>query len=219
MSVLIFRLEGPQQSWGTRSRFEKRDTHLEPSKSGVLGLLCAALGRPRGQNLEDLAGLKMGVRVDREGRLLRDYHTAQQVRRAEKGIQNTVLSERFYLADASFLVGLEGEVPLLMQIKTALVNPVWALSLGRKSFVPSVPIWGKGPFEGSLQEVLISQPLVQRRGEKPPETLRAVMECPDGKGEPRADQPVSFALGNREFVVRHVKTEFWPLPEKETPCF
>ena len=53
----------------------------------------------------------MAVRVDREGRLMRDYHTAQNVRRADptKGTQDTVLSERFYLADADFLVGLEGD--------------------------------------------------------------------------------------------------------------
>ena len=47
MSVLLMRLAGPMQSWGTRSRFSNRDTGLEPSRSGVIGLLCAALGRPR----------------------------------------------------------------------------------------------------------------------------------------------------------------------------
>jgi len=64
------------QSWGVQSRFGVRDTGLEPSKSGVVGLLCAALGRARHEPIADLAALKMGVRVDCEGRLLRDYHTA-----------------------------------------------------------------------------------------------------------------------------------------------
>src|SRR5205823_7989735 len=102
MSVLLMRLAGPMQSWGTRSRFSNRDTGLEPSRSGVIGLLCAALGRSREEPLDDFLPLKMAVRVDREGRLLRDYHTAQDVRRADptKGTQDTVLSERFYLADA-----------------------------------------------------------------------------------------------------------------------
>jgi len=133
----------------------------------------------------------------------------------------TVLSERFFLADASFLVGLEGDKTLLLQVKSALEHPVWALSLGRKSFVPSVPILGKGPFEGTLQEVLAQQPLPLHGKINCPKTLRAVMEVPFGEGEPRADQPVSFALGNREFAVRHVKMEFWPLPgsEKEALCF
>ena len=43
MSVLLLRLAGPMQAWGTQSRFTVRDTGLEPSKSGVIGLLCAAL--------------------------------------------------------------------------------------------------------------------------------------------------------------------------------
>ena len=100
MSVLLMRLAGPMQSWGTRSRFSNRDTGLEPSRSGVIGLLCAALGRPREAPLDDFLPLKMAVRVDREGRLMRDYHTAQNVRRADpsKSTQDTVLSERFYEA-------------------------------------------------------------------------------------------------------------------------
>ena len=47
MATLLLRLQGPMQSWGTTSRFDERDTQLEPSKSGVLGLVCAALGRDR----------------------------------------------------------------------------------------------------------------------------------------------------------------------------
>src|SRR6516162_7242352 len=142
MSVLLMRLAGPMQSWGTRSRFSNRDTGLEPSRSGVIGLLCAALGRPREHPLDDFLPLKMAVRVDREGRLMRDYHTAQNVRRADtsKTPQETVLSERFYLADANFLVGLEGDRPFLKGLDTAVRTPVWVLSLGRKAFVPSLPI-------------------------------------------------------------------------------
>src|SRR5258708_39825081 len=76
MGTLLLRLAAPMQSWGTQSRFVVRDTGLEPSKSGVIGLLCAALGRPREAPVEDLAGLRMGVRVDREGVMQTDYHTA-----------------------------------------------------------------------------------------------------------------------------------------------
>ena len=47
MAVLLLRLAGQMQSWGTQSRFSNRDTDLEPSKSGVIGLLCAAMGIPR----------------------------------------------------------------------------------------------------------------------------------------------------------------------------
>src|SRR5947209_8529378 len=142
MSVLLMRLAGPMQSWGTRSRFGQRDTGLEPSRSGVVGLLCAALGRPREAPLDDFVPLTMAVRVDREGRLMRDYHTAQHVLRADttKGTQDTVLSERFYLADADFLVGLAGDRAFLDRLAAALREPVWPLFLGRKSFVPSLPV-------------------------------------------------------------------------------
>lgn len=66
------------QAWGTQSRFIVRDTGWEPSKSGVVGLLCAALGcsRDDDQTVVELASLRMGVRVDGEGALLSDYHTA-----------------------------------------------------------------------------------------------------------------------------------------------
>ena len=85
MSVhtLLFRLAGPMQSWGVQSRFTVRDTGLEPSKSGVIGLVCAALGRARNQPVDDLAALRMGVRVDREGKLAKDYHTALDVIKAK----------------------------------------------------------------------------------------------------------------------------------------
>lgn len=145
MPTLLLRLHGPMQSWGTTSRFDERDTQLEPSKSGVIGLLCAALGRDRAEPVEDLAALRMGVRVDREGAPMRDYQTATGVLiagTAKPDLGRTVVSPRFYLSDASFLVGLEGEsLPLMERLQRALRRPVWPLALGRKSFVPSLPIW------------------------------------------------------------------------------
>ncbi len=117
MATLLMRLQGPMQSWGTTSRFDERDTQLEPSKSGVLGLVCAALGRDRSEPLEDLASLRMGVRVDREGIPLRDYQTATGVLVAsgKADPRRTVVSPRHYLADAVFLVGLEGRDQALLE--------------------------------------------------------------------------------------------------------
>ena len=111
MPTLLLRLAGPMQSWGTTSRFDERDSQLEPSKSGVLGLVCAALGRYRAEPLDDLARMKMGVRVDREGLLMRDYQTIKPPYRRANGGQekkDPIVSPRYYLADATFLVGLEG---------------------------------------------------------------------------------------------------------------
>ena len=232
MSVLLMRLAGPMQSWGTRSRFTNRDTGLEPSKSGVIGLLCAALGWPRDADtfhilskqytLEEFArSLVMAVRVDREGRLMRDYHTAQNVRRADptKGTQETVVSERFYLADADFLVGLQGDGALLGHVDARLRAPVWTLYLGRKSFVPAFPV--SEPVsdsdrvqEGELLAVLSKHPWQMRYdGDKPPTSeLRGVREVSYGSGEPRQDLPLSFVSRNRRFAVRHVQDCSFPIP-------
>jgi CRISPR system Cascade subunit CasD len=214
MSVLLLRLAGPMQSWGTRSRFTNRDTGLEPSRSGVIGLLCAALGRPRDRPLDDYLPLKMAVRVDREGRLMRDYQTAQNVRRADptKGTQETVLSERFYLADADFLVGLDGDPAFLDRLDAALHRPVWPLFLGRKAFVPSRPV-SEGVIDGELIGALETHGWRKRhRSEQPPDKpLRGVVEVRYGTGEPRQDVPLSFVSRDRRFGVRHVRGHSFPI--------
>ncbi len=204
MSVLLLRLAGPMQSWGTRSRFTHRDTEREPSKSAVIGLLCAALGRPRSAPIDDLAGLRMGVRVDCEGRVERDYQTAQDVlkasgNRAKAG--ECVTSERFYLADAVFLVGLEGPRQLLETVRHAMDAPAWPLYLGRKAFVPTPPIQ-LGIADEGLEAVLGAYPYTGV-GPAPTASRRLIIEDPQD-GEPRLDQPLSFA--DRRFGVRCVRT-------------
>ena len=79
MSTLLLRLAGPLQSWGTDSKFDVRRTGREPSKSGVIGMVAAALGiqREEDERIRELAGLRFGVRADREGKLLRDYQTVK----------------------------------------------------------------------------------------------------------------------------------------------
>lgn len=202
------------QSWGTRSRFDERDTELEPSKSGVLGLLCAALGVDRSvwdtslqeglPTLASLAALKMGVRVDREGIVRRDYHTAQEVIRSDgKGVQATAVSQRYYLADAVFLVGLEGsDAALLECIQNALKTPEWSLSLGRKAFVPSKPLWlPDGVQTGELLEVLRGYPQLTAA-----EPVRLLIE--GQRGSLWMDQPLaSFEV--RRFGARFVESYPW----------
>ncbi|MDZ7296124.1 MAG: type I-E CRISPR-associated protein Cas5/CasD [candidate division KSB1 bacterium] len=213
MHTLLLRLSGPLQSWGVQSRFSIRDTGLEPSKSGVVGLLCAALGRPRSAPVDDLVALRMGVRVDQQGHLTYDYHTAQDVLKAGGGIKDTEPSRRYYLTDACFLVGLSGEDwGLIQSLHAALRNPVWPLYLGRKAFVPGEPVW----LEDGLKENLVlldalkSYPWLGRDPKFRQERLRLVYED-DAGSEVRPDQPVSFA--ERRFAPRRVSTIFVPAPE------
>lgn len=215
MPTLLLRLAGPMQSWGTTSRFDERDSQLEPSKSGVLGLVCAALGRDRAEPVDDLARLKMGVRVDREGLLMRDYQTATGVVSAagKVDMDRTVISPRFYLADAVFLVGLEGDDrALLERIHVALRAPYWPLALGRKSFPPGVPLWLKDAIcEQGLRDALLAWPrLAQPHNGQLDEPLRLVLEH-GSEGAVRLDQPVAPFV-ERRFGPRYVASEVVHVP-------
>lgn len=56
-------LEAPLQSWGHDSRFGRRDTLTFPTKSGVLGMTCAALGEsgPQTELLAEFAPLNQVI--------------------------------------------------------------------------------------------------------------------------------------------------------------
>jgi CRISPR system Cascade subunit CasD len=221
------------QAWGTQSRFSVRDTGLEPSKSAVIGLLCAALGKPRDESapeneglptLADLAALKMAVRVDRPGTMAADYHTAQNVIKASSvpgrkpKLKECEPSTRYYLADADFLVGLEGPLDLLRQLDDALANPTWPLYLGRKAFVSSVPIRtpdGLRP-DGTMPHALKAEPWFKRtERDQPDQPLRIIKEVvADARGDVRQDVPLNFVSEERSFATRQVRDEFWTVPDE-----
>lgn len=226
MHTLLMRLAGPLQSWGTRSRFDTRDTEKEPSKSGVLGIVCAAMGIDRADwnQLEPLTRLRFGVRVDHPGVLKRDFHTAQNVVRADtRGHQEVAVTERYFLSDASFLAGLESkDKDILSRIQASLQDPVWPLYLGRKSFVPSESIYLKdGLLEKSLQNALTdysySVPdsrLTEYRklnivvkgpdqGNPAHARLQLMLESEQAEGALYMDQPIA-AFAERKFGARYV---------------
>lgn len=211
MSTLLMRLEAPMQSWGVSSHFTNRDTAREPSKSGVIGLVCAALGRPRDADLTDLVSLRMGVRVDREGVLQKDFHIAQDVLLSSgKGTKDTELSDRQYLADAVFLVGLEGPQRLIKEIHDALRSPRWTLYLGRKAFAPGKSVWLKqGIREESLVEAMKNFPSLVK---DPDENMRLVLDSDDGEFV-RADVPINFS--ERRFSSRRISMKLINAPAFE----
>lgn len=222
--TLLIPLVGPIQSWGSRSRFDDRDTHMEPTKSGVIGLVCAALGRKRTEPIEDLTSLRFGVRVDAQGGLLTDFHTAQEVIRASGSGHTTVTSKRHYLVDSSFLVGLEGteaDLDLLRRVEARLRDPVWTLALGRRSCPLAVPPFFPGGSvreNRTLEEALAEEPWHPLRTlppwEQPPLQLRSLIEEPGGSIV-IADSPISFAA--RRFGLRQAKSELINCPKEEEP--
>ena len=166
-TALAFILDGPLQSWGTSSRFQRRSTDPHPSKSGVLGMIAAALGIDKyapneSEQLRPLAALHFSVyrisRVIDEERnsvlRLDDYHTVgggydekahwgnlSTPRKASGGAFGTVLTQREYLMDAVFAAVLQGPHSLLEKIASGLDNPVWGVWLGRKCCIPATPVF------------------------------------------------------------------------------
>ncbi len=232
MKTLLLRLVGPIQSWGTQSRYTIRETNLEPSKSGVIGLIYSALGKKREEeetddfdkpSLKRLANLRLGVRIDSAGAVLCDYHTVggSPPYKAEKRIylatgnlsDNAVISYRYYLSDAKFLVGLEGDENLIELLYKKISKPKQQIFLGRKSFVPSEPVWLKdGIFAKSLETALKEYPsLDDTQNQK---ELICVLETnsDDPEAIVRNDVPISYL--KRQFSIRYVKTKLLQI-EKE----
>jgi CRISPR system Cascade subunit CasD len=209
MPTLLLRMRSPMMSWGDHSRFTIRDTRREPTKSAVIGLLCAALGRPRLESVQDLAVLKMGVRVNQEGLVQCDYHTIMDSIKSSGGKGDTVISQRYYVADADYLVGLEGaDSAFLKMLDEALANPVWQLYFGRKSFVPSCPVRVEVK-DLPLRDALQSYPFHQLR--KRGDSLRHVLEVPNSL-DVRRDVPIDW--NRRLFGSRCVETIFLEIMEE-----
>lgn len=216
MTALVLRLAAPLQSWGTSSRFVRRNTDRAPSKSGIVGLLAAAQGRRRTDPIEDLVGLRIGVRIDQPGQVERDFQTARTV----DGSQAMPLSYRFYLADAVFLVAVEGEPNMLAGLQEALRRPAYPLYLGRRSCPPA------GRVEYGLRdtdvagvlagEPWLASPRVQDALGEPTIDLDIVSDQPiNPRGAIREvvqDEPLTFDPQRREHSWRTVYREPIQIP-------
>ncbi|GAA2344992.1 type I-E CRISPR-associated protein Cas5/CasD [Streptomyces kunmingensis] len=268
--VLLVRLAGPLQSWGTGSHFGvRRDTHTRPTKSGVIGLCAAALGLDRSEKLGELARIRFGVRADRPGTPVLDYHTVghgtyplrprdliTDHRRAKavaasldaatgpafghhelagwygapkyietdatSGVlvskqlsRNAMITERWYLADAAFVAGLQHPDPtVLTEIATALETPRQLLWLGRKSCPPTGTL--AGPLlHATIEDAFARTALLPDEGADDEETTAAGgppcpvawIEAPPGTpGALRVnDQPISFDSETRSHAPRYEK--------------
>ena len=203
MSTLLLRLAGPMQAWGADSQFEVRKTNREPTKSGVIGLLAAALGLKRDAPLDELTALRFGVRVDRKGVLMRDFHMV-------KG-EKSYITYRYYLCDAVFLVGVASEDEMLLKrLEEAVTHPAFPLFLGRRSCPP------EGRVCLGLRDLPLEEALRQEKSlvADKPGRKRMVLEAPDGTARMR-DLPVSFNSYHRQYAYRAAKEVWTNLPDNE----
>lgn len=205
MATLLLRLAAPLQAWGADSKFETRKTAREPTKSGVIGLLAAALGLRRDETepLTRLAQLRFGVRVEREGQLLVDYHTANREEDRKKG-KAPYVTYRHYLEDAVFLVGLESEdTALLQELAEALTHPVFPLYLGRRACPPTLPLC-LGLREQGLVEALQAEPALCL-GEPKPTRIVADAAPQEPGAVPQRDVPLSYDPRHRQYGYRSAR--------------
>lgn len=202
MATLLLRLAAPLQAWGSQSKFNIRSTEREPTKSGVVGMLAAAMGIQRNDDpkkLELLNSLHFGVRVEREGKLLKDFHMVHEM----TGKKDSHVTERFYLSDAVFMTALECEdKEFLEQLAYALNNPVYPLFLGRRSCPPTLPVV-LGIRDDELLNVLKTEPSVAENC-KP---TRIIYDSEDGI--PVRDKPISFSQLHRQYGFRMKKEEMF----------
>ena len=213
-SFLSLRLEGPLQSWGFDSQYNRRNTGLIPTKSGIAGICCAALGLPRGSDKEqkflaEFGEIKMtAISIPRQlkkelpVRRLQDYHTVQNTRTADGKKKDCHITHRQYLTDASFGVLLTGKPLLIKQIaygidgKNGLANPVWGIWFGRKTCIPARPVLaGLRDNRDEALRLLI--------GDKPLEsfTRQEDVENFDDGRDSLPDAPVSFATERRNHCL------------------
>lgn len=221
-NTLFLRLEGPLQAWGERGHWSIRDTALEPTKSGIIGLLACALGYREDEQIRPLSEkTRMGVRVDAPGRLITDYHTIGggytypalltaegKPKKTPGGQPHTEISPRDYLCEASFLVALQVkdsvDRALISQFAHALQHPVWPVFLGRKACVPAVPVFAGIGAYADLQSALAhhhaftSYHRIPLWEQDKPFTLRMVLETDQQLGSRHRDN-----LYSRRYRVFH----------------
>ncbi|MEU6312032.1 type I-E CRISPR-associated protein Cas5/CasD [Streptomyces sp. NPDC047014] len=189
MTGFLFQAGGPLQSWGEHSAFTDRDTVAHPTRSGLIGMIAAALGIPRSEALSPADGpptlfgslghLRFTVRHDRPGTRLRDFHTVGGGLPAHRAVptakggrrgagQATIVSHRHYLSDAVFTIAVTaphapdaGE--LTDRCAAALAAPHWPPYLGRRSCPPGAVFLLGAQREDPVDELYAGVPLARPR--------------------------------------------------------
>ncbi len=232
---ILLWLEAPLQSWGHDSRFGRRDTLPFPTKSGVLGLLCCALGAGGKQRklLAEFAELDMQIaayaRADnvkgsaRHLPLLRDFHMVgsgydakdpwqillipktSQGKKAVGG--GTKLTYRFYIQDMAFAVMLQVPEKRAEELCDYLRNPVWDIYLGRKTCVPTEFV-----FQGLFSNAEETREKAQELAEQKHRTGIFIVLQGEHAGEVYSVNDVPLQFGSvKRYRDRMITVQDWPV--------
>ncbi|MEQ9107533.1 MAG: type I-E CRISPR-associated protein Cas5/CasD [Limnobacter sp.] len=166
-------LEGPLQSWGSESLYSRRDTLNFPTLSGVMGIICSAMGRG-GEEREFLAEfanchwhvssyeLERADKTSIAASRLEDFHMVGSgyddnnkwqklsIPKTSEGKPavggGAKMTFRYYLENAAFGVIMSIPEERAAEIESALLSPIWSIFLGRKNCVPSEVVF-QGVYE------------------------------------------------------------------------
>ncbi len=203
MKHLIMRIDAPIVSFGAPIVDNYGKIYPFPLKSLITGLLGSALGYNRydHQLLNALQSrIEYAVRTDKPGILMSDY---QVVDLSQKELQipgwttsgipderkgsaaaSTHLRYRDYIADAVYTIVIAlktpDSTPTIDEIAHALQYPVHPLFIGRKTCIPSLPLYHSITDASSLYEALCSAPLSERHSiTEQYEAFIPATQCPE----------------------------------------
>ncbi len=183
-AYLLLWLEAPLQSWGADSRFGRRGTLNFPTKSGVLGLLCCALGAGGEQKelLKEMGSLSQTVlsfkRSNEREALLRDFQMVGSGYDDQNPWETLLIPKksdgkaavgggskityRYYLQDAAFAAIMEVPSDKTTLFADALANPCWDIYLGRKCCAPTDFIY-QGSFASETSAIVHAIEIAQEK--------------------------------------------------------
>lgn len=183
-SCLVLRYAAPLMAFGHTGRFDDRPSAATPTVSAVQGMVAAAAGISRSEPWPQwIADLHLAVRIDHPGTLVHDYHTVNQppLRRylnlsdadlarvrvladadGKRKSNTTVVSERGYVADATFLLAIGDPTG---KAARSLADPIWHLYAGRKSCPLTTP-FVLGRVEASPEHAVGQIPTVAHPRER-----------------------------------------------------
>jgi CRISPR system Cascade subunit CasD len=146
MKTLILKTEG-LSAYGLQTFDVHRRANHFPTRSGIIGLLAAAMGitRKDQSSLNKLSeNVVVAVQVNQAGEKMVDYHTVQNFRSPMGKIQNgTKPTYREYWCDSEHTFAISANDELIERLAEAVKSPKFTLFQGRKSCPLTRPLFEK----------------------------------------------------------------------------